>query len=403
MITSGSVVGNAVTLTATYNVTPGGFDPYTMVDIEGTISADGTMSGTWSDNYASSSRSGTWHSTSGYAVKIVMGPAVGDTNSDGYISTAEGVPFYGGIVNSLTTSGDTSPSSALALERYPVANGNGDYTYSRTFTLSDDITNLEDVHIVVHGADINESGVYDGVKESSIAPGVPFEATVPVACGLVYESGTNEYASRLNQLNSTGVTGDVTMYQNGREVTVNMSVENTSPNLPHAQHFHLGGSNECPTNTIGVMQDNSNGTSTGDIGGEVVGDGVMLEVTSIEMIDTTATANGSFGSGWNYVFHITAPMDEEDLAMKFNDWMRTGGNGIISVANNMRISSAQADNGGATILLTAENMYSTPALRMTGDLNLELDGRQVEIIVEVAVPNGTQNGSYTTSYSVRSL
>jgi hypothetical protein len=143
--------------------------------------------------------------------------------------------------------------------------------------------------------------------------------------------------------------------------------------------------------------------TTGDIGGDVVGDEVMLAVTSIDMIDTTATANGSFASGWEYVFHITAPMDEQDLAMKFTDWLQTNGNGTFSVANNMRISSAQADNGGATILLTAENTYSTPALRMTEDLDLGLDGRQVEITVEVAVPNGTPNGAYTTSYGVRSL
>lgn len=138
------------------------------------------------------------------------------------------------------------------------------------------------------------------------------------------------------------------------------------------------------------------------IGGDgISGDGV-LEVTSIEMIDTNATANGSFASGWEYVFHITAPMSEENLAMKFSNWLKTGGGGTIPVANNMRISSLQADNGGATILLTAANVYSTPYLHMTGDLDLITIGRQVEITVEVAVPNGTPNGAYTTSYGVQS-
>jgi hypothetical protein len=141
----------------------------------------------------------------------------------------------------------------------------------------------------------------------------------------------------------------------------------------------------------------------GDIGGEVIGDEVMLDVTLIEMVDTSATANGSFEGGWEYVFHITAPMDEQDMSMKFDNWLRTGGNGTIPVANNMRISSSQANNGGATILLTAENTYSTPALYMTGDLDPNMDGRQVKITVEVAVPNGTPNGSYTTSYGVQSL
>ena len=64
--------------------------------------------------------------------------------------------------------------------------------------------------------------------------------------------------------------------------------------------------------------------------------------------------------------------------------------------------AAQANNGGATILLTAANIYSTPNLYMTGDLNVVMPGRQVEITVEVAVPNGTPLGAYTTNYGVKS-
>ena len=138
----------------------------------------------------------------------------------------------------------------------------------------------------------------------------------------------------------------------------------------------------------------------GQIGGDVT-DGA-LQVTGVDMIDTTATANGTFADGWKYVFHITAPSTEQNLAMKFSDWLRTGGSGTILVANNMRISSAQANNGGATILLTAANLYSTPALHMTSDLDPVMAGRQVEITVDVAVPNGTPVGSYTTNYGVQS-
>lgn len=88
--------------------------------------------------------------------------------------------------------------------------------------------------------------------------------------------------------------------------------------------------------------------------------------------------------------------------MKFATWLETDGDGTIPVGGNMRISSLQANNGGATILLTAANMYSTPDLHMTGDLNQNMDDRQIEITVDVAVPNGTPNGTYTTSYGVRS-
>lgn len=140
----------------------------------------------------------------------------------------------------------------------------------------------------------------------------------------------------------------------------------------------------------------------GDLQGTVVSGNGILEVTSIEMTDTSATANNTFEDGWEYVFHITVPSDETDLSMKFADWARTGGDGIIPAGNNMRISSQQANNGGATILITAANTYSTPPLTMVTDLNPALDGVQVRVTVEMKIPTGTPNGSYTTNYGVRS-
>jgi hypothetical protein len=144
-------------------------------------------------------------------------------------------------------------------------------------------------------------------------------------------------------------------------------------------------------------------STEGEIGGDVTG-GITpgaLAVTSIEVLDNTATADGTFANGWKYAFNITVPEDETDLSMKFSNWARTSGTGTIAVANNMRISSAQANNSGATILLTAADTYSTPALHMTGDLNPSMDGKQVRVIVEVAIPENSFNGSYTTQYSVR--
>lgn len=535
-IQDGTVSGDSITFTADYTATSDAVYPQTTLEVEGTIAQDGTMSGTWSDNYNDEYRSGTWTTETGVAKKMHAETDPNfheaDTDKDGFISVAEGVPLYGGIEVSLTKTGDTSPDSALALSRFPVADTDGDYSYERTFTVSDTVRDsIADGHIVVHGIDIDESGEYDGAKESSIAPGVPFETTVPTACGLIKKSHGNTYTANLNQLNSTGVTGDATVKLNGNTVTVKMNVFGTSPNLAHAQHIHIGGTGECPPNTTGVaMSDAStvsvtiakfiqgeqataqnannadfpmqatwdaenvgSGTGTyvlsntntvpyqavttamnvgadyqtkervngntvaancstgkpfalqgytygntmtdamnatpsmakpsftnmqqdkyvivwnrdcalpeGEIGGDVVIGDTELEVTSIDMIKTTATANGTFVDGWEYVFNITAPMNEQNIAMKFTDWLQTNGNGTIPVANNMRISSQQADNGGSAIVLTADNVYSTPYLHMVGDLESTTAGRQVEITVEVAVPNGTANGSYTTSYGVKS-
>ena len=44
-----------------------------------------------------------------------------DTNGDNRLTTLEGVPAYGPVAVSLTTAGDTSPTSALAVDRYSTA------------------------------------------------------------------------------------------------------------------------------------------------------------------------------------------------------------------------------------------------------------------------------------------
>jgi hypothetical protein len=145
------------------------------------------------------------------------------------------------------------------------------------------------------------------------------------------------------------------------------------------------------------------GTTTGTVGGDVTG-GVngngTLAVTSVQTVKGSAIADGTFTNGWNYIFNITVPTNETHLSMKFADWLNGSGNSI-PVANNVRISSPQADNSNATVLITAANTYSLPVLNMTGDLDLLTPGRQVKVSVEAAVPSNSVNGSYTTSYGVK--
>ena len=118
--------------------------------------------------------------------------ASADIDTDGLINTSEGAPDYGPIVVSLTTTGDTSPASGLAVARFPVADANGNYTYVRLLTVGTDISanvavNLDDFHIVQHGIDTNHNGMYDFSKGASdLDPSLPQEATVPAACGLIH-------------------------------------------------------------------------------------------------------------------------------------------------------------------------------------------------------------------------
>lgn len=107
-----------------------------------------------------------------------------DKNHDGVLSTSEAGGFYGPVMISLTTKGDMSMNSALAVDRFPTADANGNLHYDRTFTVtSAQAKALEHLHIVQHGIDTNGDGKYDGSAKSDLNPALPAEATNPADCG----------------------------------------------------------------------------------------------------------------------------------------------------------------------------------------------------------------------------
>ena len=120
-------------------------------------------------------------------------PGVGrDKNGDGLVDTLEGLVDYGPIQVSFTTTGGTGGNllpDGLDLSRFPVANRAGFLTYSRTFSIPMSVAErLGELHIVIHGSDLNGNGVYDGVRSSLsdlIGAPVPLEAELPVVCGAI--------------------------------------------------------------------------------------------------------------------------------------------------------------------------------------------------------------------------
>ncbi len=264
-----------------------------------------------------------------------------------------------GSVNGPTTNAATNISSSDATLN--AVNGSADATghsfWVSTSPFSTASSNLP-------------SGVYSTADFGAIASGTPFTALLSSVNGMPgVTASTTYYFAGWSYVNGTWYPGAVLNFTTSASTTA---------------------------------------TSTGGtIGGEVTGgqdQNGTLAVNSVETIKGTATADGTFANGWKYVFHITVPTNETKLAMKFSDWVNTtSASSTIPVANNMRISSQQADNGGATVLLTAANSYSSPDLNLTGDLDSGTPGRQVDVTVEVAVPSNSVNGSYTTNYGVRSL
>ncbi|WP_353813625.1 hypothetical protein [Agromyces sp. SYSU T00266] len=116
------------------------------------------------------------------------GPAA--AGPDGVVTVLDGAPFYGGILTSLTSTGDVSPASALALDRFATADADGHLYYQRTFTDVPGYTDAGTVQVVVHGIDFDGNGMYAfnaadpfSSRSSSLGASIPLEATVPVLCG----------------------------------------------------------------------------------------------------------------------------------------------------------------------------------------------------------------------------
>jgi hypothetical protein len=115
-----------------------------------------------------------------------------DQNGDGAVNVEEGHPFYGMIATSLTTDGDTSPDSGLAVDRFP---GGSSYTYERTLELDDEtVQALGDgtAVVVVHGVDPANLTEEAAGAQSELDPSLPLAATLPAACGPVTTSQVGE-------------------------------------------------------------------------------------------------------------------------------------------------------------------------------------------------------------------
>lgn len=107
-----------------------------------------------------------------------------DENGDGILSTTDGAPSYGGILTTLSASGDTSAKAGLDLAQ---GGQGGSYTYDRTFEMNQEtLDSLEagTAVVVVHGLDPATSSSEEAFNSpSDLDPALPLGATSPALCG----------------------------------------------------------------------------------------------------------------------------------------------------------------------------------------------------------------------------
>jgi len=489
VISSGAVVGDTIDFLANYTASADAVTPQTVLHLTGTIATDGTLSGTWSDNYQAGNRSGTFTTSSGRATMLpgtLAAEDFGVVDYDSGLGQLRGYSAGFGLTDASSTftgvqsvvvslySGTTLLQTNTATPKLgAVIVGNqisSPFDVSGTFDYATDgyWTNVRQSEFgqtmpasrvvatvtLANGKVVTAENSSLVGEPSTIYPTTPslvkvtiekyvdgVLATAANAHSLAFPmlamwdatntgSGTGSYVLSPDGFNSgtpyTAVTADMTT---GARYATNERVDGdvvgaacTGSTTPFALVGYSVGDTlasalgavvtttapsfaNLTSDKFVIVWNQSCAPVSGTIGGTVTGDPSkgVLAVTSIDSVDTTATADGTFGSGWKYVFHITVPTNETHLSMKFADWINTTSSSTIATAGNMRISSAQADNAGATVLIAAPNTYPAPALHMTGDLSTTTPGMQVAVTVEVAVPSTTANGSYATTYGVQTL
>ena len=155
------------------------------------------------------------HGDTSGAMKHCPSPSA-DKDGNGFISIEEGFPAYGDIHISLTTTGDTTKASGLAVDRMPMADDQGNLSYKRTLTAAElpdgTLENLANLHVVQHGVDANDNGEYDidALGESTFAKslgvdGIPEEATDSATCGMIMPAGGVETGGEAPTAPSTGL------------------------------------------------------------------------------------------------------------------------------------------------------------------------------------------------------
>ena len=139
VLTSGSVSGNTIDFMANYTAGADAVTPQTTMHVTGTIALNGTMSGTWSDNYQGGSRTGTWATTSGMATAItnnvMTNPATAVTMNNATLngtngnSSATGHSFWVSL-NTFSTTSPTIPAGVYSTPDFGAIAANAPFSAS---------------------------------------------------------------------------------------------------------------------------------------------------------------------------------------------------------------------------------------------------------------------------------
>jgi hypothetical protein len=290
VLTSGTVSGDTIDFLANYTATPDAVTPQTVMHVVGTIAPNGTMSGTWADNYAGGQRGGTFRTVLGSAVVLNQC----DTNSVISIvsdtQTKDITDNHNAVALTFVHPGWTAsiPGATWIWATDPVESPTSDVDLTKKFTREFTISGTP------------QSGTLEIAADNRYTVSVNGDKLPVVQSGNNFQLGTQD---------SYDVTPYLVNGANRIEIAVtNLEVgEDPDPAVnPAGLLYKLTYSKrDCapaiPMSISGVKYNDLNRNGKKDIGEPGLGSWVVRLMHGNTLLSTTTDANG------NYIFSDLAP------------------------------------------------------------------------------------------------
>jgi hypothetical protein len=238
---------------------------------------------------------------------------------------------------------------------------------------------------------------YSAIDTFTVASGAP-------VIGNILLSNITSTTATINWTTNVLSTGNAVNY--GLDYSLSSPPQLSSSDgvtAPQSHSASLSGLTPGSTYYFSITSTAGGSTSTSGVYAFITASDTDIVVNHIDMLQSYATADGTYTDGWEFAFHITIndPLDTT-LQMKFDDWSGTGGTipaiGNMKIALDNNVAGVQAGTDGVAV----GNNYSdeTTALTLPTSGSPTSGGRQVTVYVYIQVPTGTSGGSYSTSYGI---
>lgn len=333
-LTSGTVSGDTIDFTADYTMGADAVTPLTTLHVVGTIAVDGTMSGTWSDNYQGGSRSGTWTTTSGLATSSSLAAEdFGVVDYDTGLGQLRGYTAGFGL-----TGAQLADIDSVVVQLYNGA------TLLQTNTGTAQIATLAGSQFsspfdVSGDFDYVTDGYWTNVRESQYGQSVPATrvvATVTLTDGQVLTA------------ENTALTGDpTTIYPptaTDADLSVTKSVSDSTPDVAQSITYTITVMNHGPATATNV----------------VVTDVLPAELTFVSSVPS----QGSYDSGTG-LWTVGTLSDEASATLTITATVDAGTEGD-TVTNTASADGTEAD-------LVSANNSDSESVTVNGDVTPPAD------------------------------